>query len=306
MKILITGGAGYIGNALISALVQLPEIEHITVYDNLSRNNYNFFIANSKFSGSSVSFIKGDLLDTRKLGKAIDEADIVVHLAAKVSTPFADQNPHEFDQVNNWGTAGLTYLIENSTIKKFIFLSSISVYGASDEISGATTIPNPGTFYGISKLRAEDHIQRLVGGKTEILILRCANVYGYNPCMRFDSVINKFLFEAHFSNRIKILGDGNQYRTFIHIERLTNYLRNLITENYTSGIYNLTESIYSVNEIAAVLQQMYPDLESVFVNQNMKMRNLKVESDARICLPEQHPLPSLLEDLTNFKKSFSF
>lgn len=306
MKILITGGTGYIGNALISALVQVKEIEHITVYDNLSRNNYNFFIANSQFSGSSVSFIKGDLLDTRKLGKAIDEVDIVVHLAAKVSTPFADQNPHEFDQVNNWGTAGLTYLIENSNVKKFIFLSSISVYGASDDISNAATIPNPGTFYGISKLRGEDHIQRLMGGKTEILILRCANVYGYNPCMRFDSVINKFLFEAHFSNRIKILGDGNQYRTFIHIERLTNYLRNLITENYTPGIYNLTESIYSVNEIAAVLQEMYPDLESVFVNQNMKMRNLKVESDIRICVPEQHPLPSLLEDLTTFKKAFSF
>ena len=155
MKILITGGAGYIGTELVYELNKNPEVKEIVVYDNLSRGNINLFIGSNKLS-NKIKFIQGDILDTRLLRESLKGVDVVYHLAAKVTTPFADQNAHFFEQVNHWGTAELTYAIEESEVKKFIYTSSASVYGASSQEADEQTFPNPKTFYGISKLRGEE------------------------------------------------------------------------------------------------------------------------------------------------------
>jgi UDP-glucose 4-epimerase len=104
MRILVTGGAGYVGTALCHSLLQLKEVESVTVYDNLSRHNYNLFIGIKKFD-ARYQFIEGDILDSRNLRKAVSKADVVFHLAAKVTTPFADQDAHLFEQVNHWGNS---------------------------------------------------------------------------------------------------------------------------------------------------------------------------------------------------------
>ena len=101
MKILITGGAGYIGTELVSSLSEDENVSEIVVYDNLSRKNYNFFIGQSKIT--KVRFINGDLLDSRKLDKALISVDCVCHLGAMVTTPFSDNHAHSFEQINNWG-----------------------------------------------------------------------------------------------------------------------------------------------------------------------------------------------------------
>ncbi len=306
MNILVTGGAGYIGTELIYALEKENSIDTIVIYDNLSRNNYNLFLGRSKLNSNKVRFVKGTILDSRKLKVEIDKADVVFHLAAKVTTPFADHNPHEFDQTNNWGTAELTYLIEKSNVSKFIYTSSVSVYGASEEKLDITTRLNPKTFYGISKLNAEKHVERLRNSTIETYTLRLGNVYGYSKSMRFDSVINKFMFEANFRNHIRIYGDGNQMRSFIHINRLSNLLKDVALGNSLSpDVYNLVEHTYSVNEIVDVLKEVYPKLELTYLTQNMNMRSLRVKSDSRI--PELNTLENNLKnDLTEFKGHFSF
>ena len=102
MKILITGGAGYIGTALISKLRENSRIEEITIYDNLSKNNFNVFLGESSDqTKAKIKFVKGDILDTRKLEKEVMDSDIIYHLAAKVTTPLSNENPHQFDQINN-------------------------------------------------------------------------------------------------------------------------------------------------------------------------------------------------------------
>jgi len=130
MNILITGGAGYIGTELTCELEKNPEVKQIIIYDNLSRGNINLFIGSHKLS-HKIKFVQGDILDTRLLKQTLKSVDVVYHLAAKVTTPFADQNPHIFEQVNHWGTAELVYAVEESEVKKFIYSSSASVYGAS-------------------------------------------------------------------------------------------------------------------------------------------------------------------------------
>ena len=200
MNILITGGAGYIGTELIKKLARNAEFNQITVYDNLSGGNRNLFTANIKMPKEKIRFIQGDILDSRTFRKALEGIDVVYHIAANVTTPFSDQNSHLFEQINHWGTAEVCYAIEESDVKRFVHLSTVSVYGTSKTEVDITSPLNPRTFYGISKMRAEEHVMRLMD-KIDTYILRCGNVYGFSESMRYDAVINRFLFEANFLQR---------------------------------------------------------------------------------------------------------
>ena len=104
MKVVVTGGAGYLGSELVHRLAFNERIEQILIYDNLSRGNFNVFLGDRKLN-SKLKFLKADILDSRTFGQAIRDADLVYHLAAKVTTPFADRQAHLFEQVNHWGTA---------------------------------------------------------------------------------------------------------------------------------------------------------------------------------------------------------
>lgn len=306
MKILVTGGAGYIGTELVYNLAQHKEVKKVVIYDNLSRNNYNLFINGKMPNYEKVSFVKGELLDSRQLKKVLDGVDIVYHLAAKVTTPFANTDPHFYEQVNHWGTAELVYALEASNVQKLIYTSSTSVYGSSKKSVDESVEPNPKTFYGISKMRGEEHVARLKD-KMNTIILRCGNVYGYSKSMRFDAVINKFLFEANFSKKITIHGDGRQHRSFIHIDQIKTALANLVSTKLESGIYNLVTRDLVVLDIVDELKQQIPELEFIFVNQHLKLRELKVKANDEI---NQRlgitSLGSFGEELQKFRNHFSF
>jgi UDP-glucose 4-epimerase len=304
MKILITGGAGYIGTALCQALHQRKDVERVIIYDNLSRQNYNLLIGVNKLD-QRFKFIEGDILDSRNLKKAVNQSDVVFHLAAKVTTPFADQDAHLFEQINHWGTAELSYAVEDSDVKKLIYLSSVSVYGSGEEAKDINAPKNPRTFYGISKMRGEEHVARLAE-KLDTYIYRCGNVYGYNRSMRFDAVINKFMFEANFHRKINVNGTGDQHRPFIFIDRVAEVLSETLDNQQQSGIQNLVEHNFSVNEIVGVIKALYPELEMIFINNNMKLRELQVSPDKGNALNSNQNIDVLKERLGAFKKEFSF
>ncbi len=306
MKILITGGAGYVGNELVFELLRVPQVEKVIVYDNLSRKNYNLFL-DTRYEPHKIQFVNGELLDSRKLKKELKDIDVVFHLAAIVSTPYATENSHLFEQVNHWGTAELVYAIEESNVKKFIYLSTTSVYGATEEIITIDTIPDPKTFYGSSKLRGEKHVERLLD-KMDAYIIRCGNVYGYSPSVRFDAVINRFMFEVNFMGRIQINGNGQQTRAFIHVDKVVRVLRNLINPEFSlsPGIYNLVDKNLSIFGIANTIKEIYSHMDMIFVNQHLVMREIKVEKDQRLePLKTIEPI-TVKEELINFKNKFSF
>lgn len=281
MKVVVTGGAGYIGTELVKTLSQNPEVKEIIVYDNLARDNHNFFIGHKPDHHNKIKFYRGDILDSRSLRKVVADADIVYHLAAKVTTPFANSDSHFFEQVNHWGTAELVYALEESQVKRVIFASSASVYGSSTESADEEKEPNPRTFYGTSKLRAEEQMRR-ISALMDVYILRLGNVYGYSKSMRFDAVINKFVFEANFSRRITIHGDGKQSRSFIHIDLVASALNNLINSGLKPGTYNLVEHNKQVIEIVDVLKSQLSDLEFIFINQHLKLRQLHVKENQEV------------------------
>jgi UDP-glucose 4-epimerase len=305
MNILITGGAGYIGTELVRHLTSLPQINHVLVYDNLSRSNYNLFIGH-RMETDKVQFVLGDLLDSRKVRKALKGIDAVFHLAAKVTTPFDNTDSHFFEQVNHWGTAELVYALEETQVKKLIYVSSAAVYGSSAEELNETDTTHPETFYGISKLRGESHVKRLAESRNA-LILRCGNVYGYSPSMRFDSVVNRFMFDANFNNRISIHGNGRQHRSFIHIEKLVHALAQAALREVPSGTYNLTDKNIQLLDLVEVMREIFPSLEFLFINQHLTMQEMRLNPVGKLSKYISLSPPSDLKDeLIRFKEKFAF
>lgn len=303
MNVLITGGAGYLGTELVELCAADPRIKQVLIYDNLSHGRHGLFTG-CKMDGAKLRFVRRELLDTRSLREAVKDIDVVVHLAAKVSTPFASGDPHAFEQVNHWGTAELSYALESSDVQKVIYASSASVYGVSDVEKSTSDTPSPNTTYGISKLNGESMIWRLRNQMTT-LVVRCANIYGYSPSIRFDAVINRFVRQAFFEGRISIEGRGDQVRPFIHIRHAAEIFKRLVTDFDQSAILNLVDQNRRIIDVANHLKDLRPDLEMMFVEQDLPRNSLHITKSPELFGLYEHT-PSFEEEIQEFVSKFRF
>jgi UDP-glucose 4-epimerase len=284
----------------------LDQIEKVIVYDNLSRGSYNLFIGEEIVNGHKLKFVHGDILDSRLFRKTLEGVDYVYHLAANVTTPFANTDPHFFEQINHWGTAEVVYAIEDSEVKKLIHLSSTSVYGSSDGIVNENSPLNPRTFYGVAKKRAEEHVDRLIKEGRAITI-RSGNVYGYSKSMRFDAVINRYAFETNFNGRITIQGSGKQHRSFIHVNDLVHNLALLVDYEVPNDVYNMVSKNISILELADTFKSLKPDLEFLFVDQHLELRNIRIDTELKLQQYLTLAEPKSLEaELREFLDNFSY
>lgn len=274
MNILITGGAGYIGTAIINELSPKKSISSIIVYDNFSRGNYGLLLTKSyKEFKDKIKIIKGDILDRQSFKKALDGVDVLIHLAAKVTTPFAYIDHHQYDQVNHWGSVQVAQICSEFPKLKIIYSSSASVYGHTNEPVNESAVIKPDSHYGISKYKAEKQLHAYIDS-SKMIILRISSVYGMNESVRIDSVVNKFIFEANSSNIINIDGNGNQICPIINVSTVASAIRNLIKKKLWGGIYNLFSENISVNNIAFMIKKMYKELEIYYINQDQIFNSL--------------------------------
>ena len=229
-KVLVTGGAGFIGFHLTKKLSTLTS--NLTIYDNLSSGK----LENIK-DVPKAKFVKGDILDLKNL-YSLEKADLIYHLAAQVVVPYSMENPLEDFEINAKGTLCVLEKARKDDAK-LVFASSAAVYG------NPTVFPTPEAYgfhpfscYGLSKVVGEEYCQMYQEQYgLDIAITRFANVYG----SRCHGVIHDFLDKiAKNPNKLEIIGTGLQSRDFVHVSDVVDALVSVGSYESANGkTYNI-------------------------------------------------------------------
>jgi UDP-glucose 4-epimerase len=229
-RILVTGGAGFIGYHLCTRLTSLTP--HVTIYDNLSSGK----IENVN-DVPKAKFVKGDILNLKQLCSQ-EKADLIFHLAAQVVVPYSMENPTEDFETNARGTLNVLEKARKDD-SRLVFASSAAIYG------NPTKLPTPEEYgfhpfscYGLSKVVGEEYCQMYASQYgLDVTILRFANVYG----SRCHGVINDFLDKLNKNpEQLEIIGTGLQSRDFVHISDIVDaLLLSAMSEKAIGQTYNL-------------------------------------------------------------------
>jgi len=216
MKFLITGGAGFIGSNLASALVANGDT--VRVLDNFSSGR----IENLAELEGKIELIEGDIRDYWTVVQAVEGMDYVLHQAALPSVPRSIANQLTSNEVNINGTLHMLEAAKNAGVKKFVMASSSSVYGESVELPKHEGLrPSPLSPYAVTKLTNEYYLKvfyELYGLKT--VALRYFNIFGprQDPSSHYAAVIPKFITALQDEQPPTVFGDGEQSRDFTYID----------------------------------------------------------------------------------------
>jgi UDP-glucose 4-epimerase len=255
MKIIVTGGNGFIGKFLIKHLIE--KNHQITSFDNYSNSNEEYF---NELTKLGVKTIQGDIRKQEEISKAARGHDVIIHLAAKISVEDSIKNPDETFGVNVEGTRNVLTSCLNNDIKNLIIISSAAVYGNrinENEILFENSKTEPISPYGKSKLMMEEIVKEFSNlNKINCIILRIFNVYGPGQSDEYAGVITKFIKNAKKGKPLKIFGDGMQTRDFISIYDVISIIANslLKLENKRGEIYNIaTGETITIGELANLI-----------------------------------------------------
>ena len=213
MNFLVTGAAGFLGSYLSNRLSH--EGHQVRGLDDLSAGDPSRL-------NQEVLFTRGDVTDRPKLWTLLQDVDCVYHLAAKVSVPESISYPREYNIINVGGTVSVMEAMRDVGVKRVVFTSSGSVYGAQNKQPlTENTQPNPGSPYAVSKYAAE-HYVRTIGALwgIETVSLRVFNAYGPGQPLpaAHPPVIPHFLRQTARGGTLVIHGHGEQTRDFVHVD----------------------------------------------------------------------------------------
>ena len=298
MKIIVTGGAGFIGKHLIEFLI--TKKNDITIFDNFSNSKEESIIY---LKNQGVKIIKGDITKIQDINNAVKDQDIVIHLAAKISVEESIESPSKTFQTNVEGTKNLLVACEKNNIKKIIISSSAAVYGEGKAGIKLTEKSKmyPISPYGESKVMMENEIK--VFGKNHNLnyvILRFFNIYGIGQSPEYAGVITKFIKKIEMNKPLEIFGDGMQTRDFISVNDVVNSIYHSI-KNGKNQTYNIASgNSITIKQLAKLIITLSKKELKINYNDAKKGDIRFSEADVSLAKKELHYLPKYsLESIKN-------
>ena len=233
MKILITGGAGFIGSHIAAQFGGMAEVR---VLDNL-RTGHRL-----NLKGLRTEFIEGSILDRAAVRAAVRGVDYVFHLAAMVSVPESVQNPHDCVALNVTGLLNVLEEAAAAGVRKLCFSSSAAVYGNNLVVPKVETmLPEPGSPYAVTKLDGEYYCRQFTESRRlETVALRFFNVFGprQDPASAYAAAVPIFIRQALVHEPLTIYGDGGQTRDFIYVKDIVGANIFAATTPHLTGVFN--------------------------------------------------------------------
>jgi nucleoside-diphosphate-sugar epimerase len=271
MKILIAGGAGYVGSVLIPRL--LDRGYKVDVVD-------LFWFGNNL--PPEVGILRKDIFHLSVAD--LESYDQVIFLAGLSNDPMAEFSPSKNFIFNAAAPAYLAYTAKKAKIKRYIYASSCSVYGyTEDELFDETRPVSSNYPYGISKLQGEQAAMQLADENFSVIALRKGTISGYSPRMRFDLIINTMFKNAVREHSITV-NNPSIWRPILAIEDAATAYTRAIEANYKlSGIFNIASGNYTVGEVADLVRSAVEERLAIKVNLHIKhiqdFRNYKVSTE---------------------------
>ncbi|PIN76967.1 NAD-dependent dehydratase [Candidatus Woesearchaeota archaeon CG10_big_fil_rev_8_21_14_0_10_36_11] len=255
-KVLVVGGAGYIGSTLCHKLIDKGY--DVRVLDKMTFGHSPLAELRKL---SSFELYEGDLRNITTITSALEGVDAVILLAGIVGDPASSKIPKETIETNYFATLALANACKYYQINRFIFASTCSVYGTSSEIVTEDDALNPLSLYARSKIDSEQSLLNLKDTNFAPTMLRMATVYGLSRRMRFDLVVNIFALKAATGGTISIFG-GDQWRPFVHVEDAAEaYIKCLEAPlNTISGeTFNIGSENYTINQLGNFVKELFPE-----------------------------------------------
>jgi nucleoside-diphosphate-sugar epimerase len=258
MKVLVTGSQGYIGSVLVPML--LEKGHDITGLD-------TDLYERCTFTGTApdVPIIKKDVREVQK--HDVEGYDAIIHLAGLSNDPLGDYQPELTEDINEKASIKLAKLAKEARVKRFLFASSCSNYGAAgDKFLTEEAQFNPVTPYGISKVRVEEALSQMADEDFSPTYIRASTAYGVSPRLRFDLVTNNLTAWAYTTGRVYLKSDGTPWRPIIHIEDISSaYIAALhapreLIHNEAFNVGTTSEN-YQMREIAEIVKEVVPGCE---------------------------------------------
>jgi nucleoside-diphosphate-sugar epimerase len=300
VKLLIAGGAGYVGSTLIPKLLD---------------RGYKVDVVDLFWFGNHLPRQVG-ILNKDIFQLAVDDLaayDQVVFLAGLSNDPMAEYSPNKNFIFNAAAPAYLAYIAKLAKVRRFVYASSCSVYGYTENDLYDESSPASSNYpYGISKLQGEQAVMQLMSDEFSVISLRKGTISGYSPRMRLDLIINTMFKYAMREHTITV-NNPAIWRPILSIEdAATGYIRAIEANERISGIFNLASGNYTVGEVADLVKAAMEERLNIRVKLNIKhiddFRNYKVSTDKAANVLSFHPvgnIKSIVDNLIGNVDKFS-
>ncbi|MFA5879966.1 MAG: SDR family oxidoreductase [Candidatus Margulisiibacteriota bacterium] len=274
MKVLVTGGSGYVGSVLTNMLLQkgfqVKVIDFLWFKKDIPLINLN---------NPNYEFIKGDVRDSKLVEQCLHDVDFVIHTAAVVGDPASKKYPEITKEINLVASKNLINLARAKGIKGFFFFSTCSNYGVANSLATEESELKPLSLYAESKIQVEEFLINEVND-LDWIIGRLSTVYGSSPRMRFDLTVNDFTLAGFKDKKIDIFLPES-YRPYIHVYDLANVIINLINnfEKTKRNVFNIgfNGENYQKIQIANAVKENISDLNINILKEGGDTRDYQVD-----------------------------